>query len=448
MAYYEIEGGAPLRGHIRASGAKNAITKELVASLLTSEECVFENVPRMGETQVTLDMLESLGSHYTWEDENTVRIQTPELTATEVPLAFSGINRVPILLLGPMLHRAGEAAIPMLGGCNIGPRPVDFHIDALTRLGAEVQSEAERFVARASQLHGTVIDLPFPSVGATENILLSSSMAKGTTVIHNAAIEPEVIDLIVVLQKMGAIISVDVDRTIIIEGVDQLSGLRHRTLTDRIEVASFAIAAILTGGDVFISGAQQIHMMTFLNKLRQAGGGFEVNHEGIRFFNTGKSLRPMALETDVHPGFMTDWQQPFLILMTQADGLSVLHETVYEKRFGYVSELKRMGAQVELYRQCLGGKTCRFVHRNFYHSAVIKGPTPLKAADITIPDLRAGFTYLIAACIADGVSKIDGIRYINRGYSQIREKFEELGAQIREVGGEPEWESEEEIILA
>jgi UDP-N-acetylglucosamine 1-carboxyvinyltransferase len=431
--YYEIEGGKPLKGVIRVSGAKNAATKQIVASLLTDEECVLRNVPNIGDTKVTLDICKSVGLQYSWDNRksDTLTLHTPQITSPEVPIAFSGLNRIPILLLGPLLHRYGKAVIPMLGGCNIGERPVDFHVQALEMLGAKIVYENDRYYAVADQLRGAIIELPYPSVGATENILLSAVMAKGTTFIKNAATEPEIIDLVMMLQKMGAIIYVDVDRTIVIEGVKKLHAAKHTVINDRIEAASFGVAAVITGGDVVVEGADQAHMLTFLNKLRQVGGGFEILDRGIRFYHPGQPLKPIAMETDVHPGFMTDWQQPFVMLMTQIDGLSVLHETVYETRFGYVEQLKQMGAEIQLYEQCLGEKPCRFRNRDYQHSCVVKGPTPLQAADITIPDLRAGFSYLIAAAVANGVSRVYGIQYVQRGYSHILEKFQELNANIR-----------------
>jgi len=256
-------------------------------------------------------------------------------------------------------------------------------------------------------------------------------LAKGTTLIKNAAVEPEVIDQVMLLQKMGAIIFLDTDRTIVVEGVEKLSGAEHTVINDRIEAASWAVAAIITGGDVVVEGAEQANMLTFLNMLRRMGAGFEVRPDGIRFYHPGCPLKPILVETDVHPGFMTDWQQPFVMLMTQIDGLSVMHETVYEKRFGYTEELVRMGAEIQLFRQCLGEKPCRFKGRDHPHSCVVKGATPLRAADMTIPDLRAGFSYLIAASVAAGTSRIGGIQYVERGYTNILGKFQSLDANIR-----------------
>ncbi len=430
--YYEIEGGKPLRGSVRVSGAKNAATKQIVASMLTDEPVILHNVPRIGDTAVTLDLCASVGLQAEWDEDRpgTLILRTPSVLTSEVPLSFSGLNRIPILLVGPLLHRYGQAVVPMLGGDAIGRRPVDFHVHALEELGATITFQDGRYMATGDQLQGAVIELPYPSVGATENALLTAVLARGTTLIKNAAVEPEVIDQVMLLQKMGAIIFVDTDRTIVIEGVNKLHGAEHSVINDRNEAASFAIAGIITGGDVLVEGAEQAHMLTFLNKLRQVGAGVEFRPQGIRFFHPECPLTPIALETDVHPGFMTDWQQPFVMLMTQAEGLSVVHETVYENRFGYTETLVQMGAEIQLFRQCLGEKPCRFKSRDFAHSCVVKGPTPLHSADITIPDLRAGFSYLIAAAVAEGTSRIRGVQYVERGYEQIFEKFQGLGAAI------------------
>jgi UDP-N-acetylglucosamine 1-carboxyvinyltransferase len=301
-------------------------------------------------------------------------------------------------------------------------------VDALQRLGATISMEAECWRANATRLKGTLIDLPYPSVGATESALLTSVLAEGTTVIRNAAVEPEIIDTILLLQKMGALIAVEVDRTIVVEGVPKLRGADHTLLTDRIEVASFGAAAVATDGDIFIEGAEQGQIMAFLNALRRVGGEFEVRPDGIRFFRGGE-LRPIALETDVHPGFATDWQQPFVAILTQASGLSVIHETVYEQRFGYTSVLREMGATIELYNTCLGAKSCRFRYGDHPHSCLVQGPTPLHGTSMQIPDLRAGFSYVIAALVGKGASTIDGAQYVERGYANIPDKIERLGGR-------------------
>src|SRR5262249_8957972 len=242
------------------------------------------------------------------------------------------------------------------------------------------------------------------------------------------AIEPEIMDLIAVLQKMGAIISVEVDRVIRVEGVDRLGGFTHRSLPDRIEAASWACAALATGGDITVTGARQSERMTFLNVSRKVGGSLDVQDDGIRFSHPGGALHSLVIETAVHPGFMTDWQQPLVVALTQANGLSIVHETVYEKRFGFVEPLREMGAQIQLYRECLGGLPCRFGQRNFRHSAVVSGPTKLHGADISVPDLRGGFSHVIAALAAEGTSRVRGIDLIDRGYEHFLDKLDALGA--------------------
>jgi len=427
---YSIEGGRPIHGTVSIGGAKNAISKQLIASLLTDQPCTFTNVPRITEIDVLLDMLSDVGTRFEWKDNHTLWVQTPAITTAAVGQKYSGFNRIPILLLAPLLHRAGEVTVPVVGGCRIGARPVNFHIDALAAMGAEIEYGAEKYTARCSRLRGKTIRLPYPSVGATENIIIAGALAQGTTVIHNAAVEPEIIDTILFLQKMGALIQVDVDRRIIIEGVTRLEGATHHTITDRIEAASFAAAAVACDGRVKILNAQQEHMITFLNEIRKVGGGFTVEGDGIVFFRHQPHLSATHIETDVHPGFMTDWQQPFVVLLTQASGVSVIHETVYEDRFGYTRILARMGANIDLAHACLGRKPCRFVDQDHNHSCIVKGPSSLRGQDMVIPDLRAGFANILAALVAEGTSNIRGIRYIERGYAQIAEKLASIGAAI------------------
>lgn len=430
--YYLIRGNKPLRGQIKVAGAKNAATKEIVASLLVSGKSILTNVPQIGDVEIVIDICRSLGVLCHWQDQTTLEIDTSKLNNYEVKEKYSGKNRIPILLMPPLLHKFGKAKIPILGGCEIGNRPVDFHIDGLQKLGAHIEFRDDSYQAQAKKLKGTVLELPYPSVGATENLIMAAVLAEGTTVIKNAAIEPEVVDLALFLQSMGAIIYLDNKRTWIVQGVNSLKPATHQIIPDRIEAASFAVSAVATEGDIYIEDAEQFHMMTFLNWLKKVGGNFEVDPNGIRFFGKRKNLKATTIETDVHPGFMTDWQQPFVVLLTQAKGISIVHETVYENRFGYTDALCKMGAKIQLFTECLGGKPCRFRHRDYLHSAVVSGPTKLKAASITIPDLRAGFSYLVAALAAEGESKIFNLDIIERGYSRIKEKFLRLGADITE----------------
>ena len=440
MDVLKIHGQKPLEGRVKAAGAKNAITKMLVASLLSDKRCIFYNVPSISEVEVTIMLLREIGSDITWDRENgVIEIITNELKSTYIPQRFSGSNRIPILMIGALLARTdADIIVPTVGGCKIGKRPVDFHIKALESLGATIElrqmkKEGAYFSRAHDGLKGTVIELPYPSVGATENTILAACRAKGTTVIKNAAIEPEIIDLILFLQNLGVIIHVDVDRTIHIQETTTFNEVEHTVISDRIEAASFGMAAIATKGRIFVEGADQIHLMIFLNKLREIGGGFEVKKDGIEFFYQGPLKGGLHLETDVHPGFLTDWQQPFVLLLTQANGTSVIHETVYENRFGYTEMLKLMGADLSLFSQCLGGRQCRFADLNYQHSLIVRGPTPLTACDIAIPDLRAGFAYVLAALMAPGTSHISNLHFLDRGYENIEAKLSSLGADIERV---------------
>lgn len=430
-----VVGGKPLHGSIHVRGAKNFVSKAMVAALLAPGESVLKNVPAIRDVQVVSDLLRLHGVKVNVQPEDgivTIDASHVELADVADVDTLSGSSRIPILFSGPLLHRMGEAFIPALGGCRIGSRPIDFHLDTLRKLGAKVNKEHEDgiHITAPNGLHGAKIHLPFPSVGATEQTLLAAVLAEGKTELSGAATEPEIMDLVAVLQKMGAQISVDVDRTIRIEGVKSLKGYTHISLPDRIEAASWASAALATHGDIFVQGAKQPDMMTFLNVFRKIGGEFDIRDDGIRFWHPGGDLHPVAIETDVHPGFMTDWQQPLVVALTQAKGLSIVHETVYENRFGFTRPLVQMGATIQLYRECLGSLPCRFQQRNFEHSAVIFGPTPLRGQDIDVPDLRGGFSHLIAALAASGPSEVRGISLIDRGYEDFRHKLVALGASI------------------
>lgn len=441
VACYVVEGGTPLQGTVSVSGAKNAATKMLVASLLTEDTCTLHNTPRIGDVSITESLLRAIGANIRWSPDHpsTMLVTTPEVVNHAPPRELGRMNRLAVLTIGPMLHRRGQATIPAPGGDRIGPRPINFHIEGLIQMGAEIEYRDGSYYATAKRLKGATIRLPFPSVGTTENLIITATLAKGVTVIENAAIEPEIMDLIKFLQKMGAIIELKVDRKIVVEGVQRLRGTVHRILPDRLEAVSLAIAAYLTKGDVRVIGAMQDHLLTFLNTLYRIGLDFAVEEEAIRFFGSDCPPRSIAIETDVHPGFMTDWQQPFTVLLTQARGMSVVHETIYEDRFGYTNELNRMGADIGLYTKCLGELTCRFREKEYSHSCIVRGPTPLSGTTLTIPDIRAGCSYILAALCAQGTSTLTGIEHIERGYERLPEKLRALGAKIdkgegRELG--------------
>lgn len=426
-AAYQVQGGVPLHGTVRLSGAKNAASKILLATMLSPESSVIDNVPLLGETDIAAELIEQFGGRvvrdgHRW-NVTTASIHQPRITA------LSRKNRLPILTLGILLNRTGEAEVPVLGGDAIGPRPVDFHVAALREMGATIEVSPTSFRATAKRLHGTTISLPYPSVGATESIALAAVLAEGRTVLKNAAVEPEVMDLLQMLQTMGAIIELGTNRTLTIDGVERLHGTSYRVVPDRIEAASFACLALATNGDIFVEEARQADLVTFLTTIRRMGGSFAVEPNGIRFFRSGP-LRGVTVETDTHPGFMTDWQQPLVTVMTQAQGESTVHETVYEDRFGYTKTLQAMGATIETSTECWGQLPCRWWAKNCVHSCRIVGPTPLHGATIDIPDIRAGMAHLIAALIAEGSSTLRGVEHLDRGYQDLAGRLRGLGARL------------------
>ncbi len=431
---FVINGGKNLSGEITLAGAKNSISKAMIATLLTEDECVIENAPNIGETEIVTELCEAIGSNVKREG-SVVTISTPKIKNHRV-VSLSRRNRIPILALGPLLARVGEAEVPFLGGDKIGPRPVDLHLAALTAMGAQIEVRENSYYAIAKNgLKGTRIDLKFPSVGATENTILAAVLAKGRTVINNCAVEPEIVDLIKMLQNMGAIIERGANRVISVEGVERLHGVKHKIIPDRNEAVSFACLGLACGGPVLVKDARQHDLITFLNAVRRIGGEYEVREEGIVFYRP-KNLahfKGIEIETDTHPGFMTDWQQPFSVVLTQAAGLSVIHETIYEDRFSYTKDLNSMGADIKVLSKCMGELTCRFNGQNFPHSAIISGPTKLKAADTTVKDLRSGMVNVIAALIAEGSSTITGVEEIDRGYQYLDDRLRSLGADIQRV---------------
>ena len=427
-----IDGGKPLQGRIRVRGAKNLATKAMVAALLGETPSLLLDVPNISDVDVVRGMLGAYGVAVSSPEDGQLLLDPTNVERAHFAEidALAGSSRIPILFCGPLLHRLGEALIPDLGGCRIGDRPIDFHMDALRAFGAVVDKSYEGIRITAPHgLSGANIELPYPSVGATEQVLLTAVRARGVTELKNAAIEPEIMDLIAILQKMGAIIWMEPNRTIFIEGVDKLTGYTHRAIFDRNEAASWASAALATDGDIFVEGAKQLDMMTFLNVFRKAGGAFDVHEDGIRFYRGGP-LKPVQVETDVHPGFMTDWQQPLIVALTQAEGVSVVHETVYENRLGFTEALVEMGADIVVHNDGLESLTRRVPRRKLEQAAVITGPTPLHGADVRVPDLRGGFSYLIAALTAEGRSTVTNLGIISRGYEHFFEKLEALGADF------------------
>jgi UDP-N-acetylglucosamine 1-carboxyvinyltransferase len=425
-----IRGGQPLSGRVRVAGAKNAASKMMIASLLTDEEVTLDNCPQIEELAITAEICAAVGA-FVKRDGSRVSLQTAHIVSTKVA-KMTRANRISILAIPALLHRSGIAEVPRVGGDAIGPRPVDFHMSALEQMGAIVEQTPDSYRAKVPKtgLQGTTIVLPYPSVGATESIILAGVLAHGRTRIENAAIEPEINDIVMFLQQMGAIIEFGAGRTLTIDGVKRLYGTHYSVMPDRLEAASFANLAIATGGEIIVEGARQGDMVTFLNTVRRMGGEYAVTPEGIRFKRGIGGLVGIELETDTYPGFATDWQQPTVVTLTQAIGISVVHETVYEDRFGYTEDLRRMGAQIGVFAKCLGELPCRFRNRSQRHSAVIMGSTPLVGTDIEIPDIRAGMAQVIAALMAKGESKLSGVHHLERGYEDLWGKLKALGADF------------------
>jgi UDP-N-acetylglucosamine 1-carboxyvinyltransferase len=434
---WTVTPSGPLSGDVFVRGSKNAVTKHMVAAVLGEGPSLIRQVPEVGDVTITTEILRSLGVSVDHDlAAGTIVVEPHATVATEVPLSFSGLNRIPILLLGPLLHRNGEAFVPFVGGDQIGRRPVDFHVDALRSMGAAIEVTDDGIRAKASRLHGAKIELPYPSVGATETVLLSAVLAEGRTVLRGAATEPEVIELALFLQRMGARIELSPGRKFTIDGVTRLRGAETSLDGDRNEAFSYLVAGLVTGGEVRVHGCAQDRVVTAITTLNRMGAEFRITDDFIQA-SAPDGLRPAAVQTETHPGFMTDWQTPLVVLFTQADGMSVLHETVYEDRLVYVEALKQMGAEIELFSTCLGGESCRFHDTNATHSAVVKGVTLLRGAAVRVPDVRAGFSSVIAAAIAEGASTISGIHHLERGYHRPLQQFAELGLSIEPTDEPP-----------
>lgn len=423
-----IQGDQELSGKIKISGAKNSATKLMIASLLTEEEVRLDNVPHIGDVDITAEICKAVGAQIK-KGKHTLMLSTPKITNTKVTEQTSK-NRLSVLAIPALLHRAGEAELPVVGGDKIGARPVNYHIEALQKMGAKIKETAEGYSAHTDGLRGADIWLEYPSVGATESVILAGVLAKGRTVIHNAATEPEVSELIMMLQKMGAIVEPRAHQVIIIDGVRKLNGAEHTVMADRLEAAAYALLGIATGGEVFVEGARHAHLMPLLNSLHKIGAGFKVHETGIRFSRDSEKLHAAEITTDVWPGFSTDWQQPMAVLLTQAHGQSIINETVYENRFEYTKTLNRMGADIKVFDVREKQKSKKFRGSFYNQSAKIIGPTPLRGTKITIPDIRAGMAQLIAAFIAKGESEITGIEHLLRGYDELLTKLRSLGAKF------------------
>lgn len=438
MDTFIITGGKPLHGEVTLGGAKNVALKLLVASLLTDEPLVIHNVPEIRDVDLMVEVLTSLGVRVR-RSGDTITAQNGHLDQFQVPLDTGARLRTSSMVIGPLLVRYGKAMIPNPGGCRIGARPIDRHISAIRGMGAEVEyrSEDGYFYAAAPEgLKGTTYEFAKNSHTGTETIILAAVLANGRTVIRSAAEEVEVDELISLLNLMGAKIHRSAKREITIEGVESLHGAEYSIMPDRNEEVTFAIAAAVTRGSITVLGSQRQHLAAFLKAFTASGGTYEEVSEMSTRYGRGESLRSVDIETKPHPGFMTDWQAPWAVFMTQSTGTAIIHETVFENRFGYVEELKKMGAQIVPYDPSVPDPVT-FYNFNWedhtpgdHHAIRIHGPTKLHNAILTMNDLRAGATLVLAALAAQGQSVLYGVEHIDRGYENIEERLRKLGANI------------------
>ncbi|MDX9916525.1 MAG: UDP-N-acetylglucosamine 1-carboxyvinyltransferase [Gudongella sp.] len=413
-----VEKSPPLKGTVRISGAKNAALPILAASLLGTEDIILEDVPRLKDVEIMCEVLESLGSEIEYLDEGTIKINSANINNFETSYDLMSKMRASFLVMGPLLTRLGKTKNSMPGGCAIGTRPIDLHLKGFKALGARIDVESNNIGAYAEKLIGEKIYLDFPSVGATENIMMAATMAEGETVIDNAAMEPEIVDLSNFLNKLGADIKGAGTSSIRIKGVKTLKGARHAIIPDRIEAGTFMVAAAITGGDLIIDNVITSHIKPITAKLREAGCLVDEGMDSIRVMRNGE-LNAIDIKTLPYPGFPTDMQAQFTSLMTILNGTSVVIETVFENRFMHVEELKKMGADISINDR----------------SATINGVKELKGAVVKASDLRAGAALVLAGLVAEGVTQIENVYHIDRGYDGIEDKFASLGAIMYRKSG-------------
>ena len=415
---YRIEGGHRLEGCVRISGAKNGVLPALSACLLTADACTIENAPAIDDVQFMGEILRALGAEVEQDREypDVYRVDARNVRTAVAPTNLVVNLRGSFLVMGALLARFGEAACSPPGGDVIGERPLDVHLGGFQALGAEISREGDKFVARARALHGARIFLDYPSVLGTQNVLLAATLARGSSAIINAAAEPEIVSLATMLNAMGARISGAGTHTIEIEGVEQLHGATHRILPDRIEAGTFAIAAAVTGGDVRLTDAVPAHMDALIAKLRQTGVRVEECDASLRICCT-RQLRCTSVQALPYPGLATDLQAPVAVLLTQAQGVSMLHERVYENRMLYIGELRKFGAEIV----------------SAGSAAIISGPTPLIGASVRALDVRAGAASMLAGLAAHGETRISEIYHLDRAYEALDSKLRGLGAVIERV---------------
>ena len=413
MKSYIIEGGKKLEGTVKISGSKNASLPILAATILSEKKNKLYNVPQIKDTKTTLEILKLLGCKIK-QNSGKIEINSKHITKTEIPEHLMREMRSTVIMAGALLGRFKEVTFSYPGGCDIGSRPIDLHINAFKKLGVEITEEAGFIKCKANKIIGTNIDLDFPSVGATENIILATVLSTGTTTINNAAMEPEIIDMVQFLKKMGAKIQGEGTNQIIIDGVEKLSGVSYNIMPDRIEAGTILCAVAATGGNVTLDNVMPEHLTAVINKLEETGCKIEINNKKITL-NAPRKLKSIDIKTMPYPGFPTDLQQIFAAMLVKASGTSIIVENIFESRYKYISELRKMGAKVTV-----EGKT-----------AIIKGTRKINATTVVCTDLRGGAALVIAGLMAKGKSRVENIGYIQRGYENLENKLGILGAKIK-----------------
>jgi UDP-N-acetylglucosamine 1-carboxyvinyltransferase len=416
MSVFIIDGGVPLKGTVRISGAKNAILPSLAACLLTEEKTILKDVPDLEDVHTMCNLLNSLGADTTFnKKDKEIIVNTSSINKYTAPYELVNQMRASFLVMGPLLARKGRAKVSLPGGCAIGSRPVDLHLKGFSALGANINTGHGYVEASVKgKLTGARIYLDFPSVGATENILMASVLAKGRTIIENAATEPEIVNLATLLVSMGANVTGAGTDTIRVVGTDRLHGTEHAIIPDRIEAGTFMLAAAITGGNVKIENVMTEHIKPISAKLRESG--VEISEElGVVHVKSIPNPKAVDIKTHPYPGFPTDMQAQMTSFLSRAEGTSMIVETIFENRFMHISELKRMGAKIKI-----DGRT-----------AIIEGRVPFMGAQVKATDLRAGAALILAGLCADGKTEISSIHHIDRGYEKMEEKLRALGARIR-----------------
>ena len=409
-----ITGGKPLKGSVVIDGAKNSALSIMAACLLSSDVSILENVPRLKDVYSMIEVIKILGVKVAWVDDTTLSINPDDFNNYEAPYELVKTMRASFLVMGPLLARLRKAKISLPGGCAIGARPVDFHLKGFRVLGANITTEKGYIQAEANQLKGDDIYLDFPSLGATENIMMAASLTEGTTVIENAAKDPEVIELGRFLNKMGAKIEGLGSDIITIKGVKKLKGVRYKIIPDRIEAGTYMVAAAITGGDVEIKNVNPYYLKSCIVKLEEAGLNVDID-DGIANISDPEGIKSVDIKTMPFPGFPTDMQAQFMALMTIANGTSIITENVFENRFAHAGDLRRMGADIKIEGR----------------NSIIKGVKKLSAAPVMASDLRGGAALVLAALVAEGTTEISRIYHIDRGYVNLEEKLKALGANIK-----------------